>query len=374
MKKLISLLFLTIYSVATVAQSTEIDSKSVRLPRYADLAAITAAISSPVQGMLVYNIATQSYWFRNSSAWTNLAAAVSGSQWTTSGNDISNNNSGSVGIGTSILVGKLDVNASTTTAVRGVSSSGFGVQGLSNSNAALYGFSGSGNGLYAEVNGGTQATARIVNNNGTGNAIDANNNSSFNATGKFVNNGAGIAIDAFNNSASSATTVRLINYGLGNALVAQVNTGDAATARILNTNGTGNAIEAINNSSFNATGKFVNANASGLALQTGTGNVAFNGYTKLGGELDAPKIKMRKFTGVMPSTEGGAAYVYNDIEFSKILSVNVIINGTHNNSIEEGYEFFPLMYNGFITVNTRSRGRSTQVLNQPFSMLVIYEE
>ena len=73
------------------------------------------------------------------------------------------------------------------TGIRGLSTSGFGVQGLSDTNTALYGFSGSGNGLYAETNGGTAATARIVNNFGTGNAVDANNNSATNATGKFVN-------------------------------------------------------------------------------------------------------------------------------------------------------------------------------------------
>ena len=100
MKTILSFSFLMLFSVATFAQrATVIDPSFMTVPRYADLTAINTAIASPQQGMLVYNIATQSYWFRNSSAWTNLAAAVSGSQWTNFGNDITNNNSGGVSIG-----------------------------------------------------------------------------------------------------------------------------------------------------------------------------------------------------------------------------------------------------------------------------------
>jgi hypothetical protein len=76
------------------------------------------------------------------------------------------------------------------TGLYALSSTGIAVSGVTGSNYALYGFSGTNHGLYAEINGGTVAAARIVNNNGTGNAIYANNNSVTNAAGRFVNNNA----------------------------------------------------------------------------------------------------------------------------------------------------------------------------------------
>jgi hypothetical protein len=107
---LLSLLFTLLGLPRLFAQqATVIDPSYMTVPRYANEMAISAAIATPQQGMLVYNIATQSYWFRNASAWTNLAAAVSGSQWTTTGNDIRNNNSGSIGIG--VLPGASPYNA-----------------------------------------------------------------------------------------------------------------------------------------------------------------------------------------------------------------------------------------------------------------------
>lgn len=71
--------------------------QGITTARYADLTAINA-ISLPPIGMMVYNNATQSYWYRNSTGWVNLAATLSSTQWTTAGSDIYNNNAGSVKI------------------------------------------------------------------------------------------------------------------------------------------------------------------------------------------------------------------------------------------------------------------------------------
>jgi subtilisin-like proprotein convertase family protein len=73
-------------------QSSVIDPKSVMIPRYADLAAIQAAIPSPQTGMMVYNIGTQTNWTYNGTAWINSAGAGA-SQWNTSGGNIYYNNS-----------------------------------------------------------------------------------------------------------------------------------------------------------------------------------------------------------------------------------------------------------------------------------------
>lgn len=94
-------------------ESTQIDPKFIGLPRFADLVAIQASISSPVNGMMVYNNGTQSFWFYNGT-WNNLSAAASGSQWTSSGANISNTNSGNIGIGTLTPTSKLNVNGQVT--------------------------------------------------------------------------------------------------------------------------------------------------------------------------------------------------------------------------------------------------------------------
>ena len=99
MKKITLTIVLLINALLTIAQqSTIIDSKSMTVPRYTNLAGIQSTITDPQAGMMVYNNETQSYWFYASGGWTNLAASISGS-WTANGANISNTNSGNVGIG-----------------------------------------------------------------------------------------------------------------------------------------------------------------------------------------------------------------------------------------------------------------------------------
>ncbi len=78
MKKLFILLFFT--NGLFAQQATEIDSKSLRTPRYASLAAINSAIPCPQQGMMVYSLETQSNWTYNGSAWVNTVSPASGIQ------------------------------------------------------------------------------------------------------------------------------------------------------------------------------------------------------------------------------------------------------------------------------------------------------
>ncbi|MFN3848812.1 MAG: hypothetical protein ACK4NY_05265 [Spirosomataceae bacterium] len=99
MKKILLLTIILLFSANTKAQqATIIDTKSMIVPRYADLGVISNAIGNPQVGMLVYNNSTQSYWFFTSSGWTNLAAAVSGN-WVQNGANISNTNPDNVGVG-----------------------------------------------------------------------------------------------------------------------------------------------------------------------------------------------------------------------------------------------------------------------------------
>lgn len=72
-----TLFILLILSFSTFAQqASEIDPKTIRLPRYTNLTAITSAISSPQQGMMVYNNATASHWYYNGSDWANMAGTI----------------------------------------------------------------------------------------------------------------------------------------------------------------------------------------------------------------------------------------------------------------------------------------------------------
>lgn len=70
---LLSLFFSAITLFAYSQQASEIDSKSLKLPRYTNLSAITSSITSPQHGMIVYNIGTASNWFYNGSTWVEIS-------------------------------------------------------------------------------------------------------------------------------------------------------------------------------------------------------------------------------------------------------------------------------------------------------------
>lgn len=63
--------FISIFAYSQ--QATEIDTKSLKLPRYANLSVINSAIPSPQQGMMVYNIGTATNWYYDGSAWVELS-------------------------------------------------------------------------------------------------------------------------------------------------------------------------------------------------------------------------------------------------------------------------------------------------------------
>lgn len=113
MKKhlLISITLLLFSVISFAQQASEVDSKFVRLPRYANLTAIQSAIPTAQQGMMVYNIGTASNWYYNGTTWTNMLSAAGSSAWISSAFGIYPTNiNQNVGIGMDQPVDKLEVN------------------------------------------------------------------------------------------------------------------------------------------------------------------------------------------------------------------------------------------------------------------------
>jgi len=82
-------------------------TKGLLIPRMTSLQ--RTAISSPANGLMVFDITTNSLWFYNGTAWNVLSAGSSTNYWSLSGSDIYNNTSGNVGIGTTTPANKLTV-------------------------------------------------------------------------------------------------------------------------------------------------------------------------------------------------------------------------------------------------------------------------
>ena len=114
MKKLFIFLVVSITGVAVYSQSVAINTdgslphpsamldvknanKGVLLPR---TSTTTRNTIPAVKGLMVYDTTTNSFWFNNGSAWTELGSGGAGF-WTASTTHIYNINSGNVGIGTS---------------------------------------------------------------------------------------------------------------------------------------------------------------------------------------------------------------------------------------------------------------------------------
>jgi uncharacterized protein (TIGR02145 family) len=73
MKKITILLLMTLGSFSIYSQSSVIDAKSITAARYANQAAIDAAIASPEEGMQVYNLALKSYMVFDGAIWKDAA-------------------------------------------------------------------------------------------------------------------------------------------------------------------------------------------------------------------------------------------------------------------------------------------------------------
>lgn len=78
MKKICILFALLVCSLSSYSQSFSVDPRSMTVPRYANQAAITTAIPTPTEGMLVYNNGLDQFAYFNGTGWVNLSTGTSG--------------------------------------------------------------------------------------------------------------------------------------------------------------------------------------------------------------------------------------------------------------------------------------------------------
>ncbi len=95
-----------------ISPSAVLDVKSttqgVLLPRLTT--AQRTAIANPANGLLVFDSDTQGFWFRQNGAWVSLSGGGGSVGWQQTGNNLTNTNSGNVGIGSTNPLSKLSVN------------------------------------------------------------------------------------------------------------------------------------------------------------------------------------------------------------------------------------------------------------------------
>jgi hypothetical protein len=111
-KTFISFVFL-ITSLAVFSQSFSVDSKSLSVPRYANQAAITAAIPAPTEGAMVYNNGLDQFAYYNGTVWVNLSTGTSGpTLWTA--NTTTNRITANIGYPAGIEASRFTSNAVTS--------------------------------------------------------------------------------------------------------------------------------------------------------------------------------------------------------------------------------------------------------------------
>jgi Head domain of trimeric autotransporter adhesin/Chaperone of endosialidase len=108
-KKPVILLLVLLFTLRSYSQSTTITPGTI-LPQLTT--SQRTSLSNPVNGMLVFDISTQSYWFRQNSIWAELPANNYWRLEGIAGNELKNTNSG--GLWSSNIVGLTEFSNNTT--------------------------------------------------------------------------------------------------------------------------------------------------------------------------------------------------------------------------------------------------------------------
>ena len=400
---ILSAIFSFVLLSAMAQNATEIDSKSVKFPRYADLTAITTAISSPTQGMEVYNIATQSNWYYNGSAWTNMNAGSFVLPYAQTQNFLGDlfsitNNAAASGSTTSALTGIFNGSSniagtvpygagvkgvvlstanlsgiaagvagfgqhSNSMGVYGKSTNSYGVYGESDNAAAVKGYSD-----YSALGGDFYSSANY--------GVRGSSSTSYGGYFYSISSTAGY----FTSYAGYALITGTGRVGIGtNSPTAQLHVvADGTETLRAENNYSGSGVAGY---SYSGPGGYFNS-TTGLALQTETGNNLFKGFTQLGNDASAPKIKMKKLSGTTPTTANGFSLVPHGLTSGKIIGIQAFVtNGS--------YRFIPNTPNRLFTINiddlsnsgipsiaigVGSMTDSSFVMGMPVTIIITYEQ
>lgn len=114
----------------------------------------------------------------------------------------------------------------------------------------------------------------------------------------------------------------------------------------------------------------------GIGTTTPSAKLEVNGYTKLGS--DAPAIKIKKFTGTTSSSAGGSTNIEHGLDVGKIIGVQMFVLDYADRVIppssvlsgkEYGYDLTStLIYTRLVA------GNSSDITNEPIRILITYEE
>jgi hypothetical protein len=142
-----------------------------------------------------------------------------------------------------------------------------------------------------------------------------------------------------------------------------------------------------NVSSATAANNFVSFDYGGttpiLDMQ-GNGNVKVSGFTTLGNDASAPKIKMKKLSGTFSAsanTSGTPTYIPHGVaDPTKIITINVLgqyagSGGYVSNSFltSNGYQF-DYQIDGINIIITPKQGNSASIVSQNIKVVITYEE
>jgi hypothetical protein len=377
MKKFFKILIFSLLSISTFAQQTsEIDSKFVKLPRYDDLAAIknvTTGITTPTQGMMVYNNDTKSNWSFNGTVWINTLSAVAAplSLTSASASTISSTNTGTIGYSGRFENNNIGNNNPTLNVVNNAVGSAARIYidnvGSSN-NALVVSTVGTGRAISALNNSSTSATVKFTNSEGTGLALETSGGLKFGSP-NVGTPAAGKVLTAMDNQGNAqwqdipplSSPLTLTSSGSTFTSIAAGTSGVAGRFQIDNPLNSNTSLYATTNG-LGSAGNFSNTNASASASvidikNQGTGysiniegqNALFadgliknKGFIELG-EL-SPKIKTVTFGEYIGA--GSVQTITHNLNAGKILSINVFA------SLETGLPPYLRIPPSFISLGT----------------------
>jgi len=423
---------------ATPNASAQLDisstSKGMLVPRMT--MAQRNAVVTPANGLLIYQTDnTPGFYFYNGSSWVSIAGSATLTGWSTTGNagttpatnfmgttddqplsfKLNNINAGKwdhqkgnyfIGLnaGSAINAGVLNIGIGSNSLLNNNSGSGNTVVGHRAMNSNTSGAYNVGMGrdvLFANTGGNFNSATgdRVLYSNTMG---SLNSAIGYNALYLNTVGGSNTAIGAnalyTSNSGGGNTAVGkdalYLNYGGGS------NTALGNAALYNNVNGLNNtaigSYADVTNSSINkATAIGYNAKVAcskclvlggtatdavkvGIGTTNPDSELDVNGFTKLG--ENAPKIKMKKFTGTLAAYPGSTISFPHGLNFAKILDVSIIAYNsadnryiTVNHSQAVGLQFDYYITSTEIQIENNPEN-SINISSAPFKAVITYEE